>query len=101
MDDEIPAVEVTQWKAGRVLSDHDVWLIGELLRQHSDEIGGEENAFSAGYEQAMSECDRAEVPELIKERDAAKGMLAFYKALATVSERQVHELKARIATGAR
>lgn len=93
----IPGIAMTQWRAGRVLSDDDVAMIGRLLRDHDAEIAEQAAAFSAGYEQAMSECDRADVPTLIRERDADRAMLSFYKACAAVAERQVAELKGRIA----
>lgn len=88
MDDLIPAVEVTQWKAGRVLSDDDVALLHRMMRDYEAEIGEQVDNFAAGREQALRELGGQEFVDLDAQRMAIDGKLAFKRACITVAEKQ-------------
>lgn len=46
--DSVPAIAMTQWREGRVLSAEDVRMIERLLKMHDDEMAEHVDAFSAG-----------------------------------------------------
>lgn len=86
--EDIPAIEISQWRAGRVLSDADVTLIDRLLKQHDDEMNEQVDAFSSGREQALRELGGQELVDMDAKRMELDGRLAFKRACIKVAERQ-------------
>lgn len=88
MDDVIPAIEITQWRAGRVLTEDDVQFLQQLLREHDDEMNRRVDEFAAGREQALRELGGQEFVDLDTRGMEIDGKLAFKRACIRVAERQ-------------
>lgn len=93
MDDEpdyesVPAIAMTQWRVGRVLSADDVTMIEKLLKQHDDEMATQVDAFSAGREQVLRKLGGQEFVDLDEKRMELDGRLAWKRACIKVAEKQ-------------
>lgn len=86
--EDIPAIEISQWRAGRVLSEADVVLIDRLLKQHDDEMNEQVDAFSSGREQALRELGGQELVDMDAKCMELDGRLAFKRACIKVAEKQ-------------
>lgn len=85
----IPAIELTQWRAGRVLTEADVAMLGRLLKEYDDEMNERVDQFASGREQAIQELGGAELVALMDKKDEMAGKLAWQRALATVAAMQI------------
>ncbi len=88
MSELIPAVEVTQWKAGRILSAADIALLHRLLREHDDEMNERVDEFAAGREQVLRELGGQALVDLDNQSMELDGKLAWKRACAKVAEKQ-------------
>lgn len=93
MDDEpdydsVPAIAMTQWRVGRVLSSDDVAMIEKLLKQHDDEMAEQIDSFAAGREQVLRELGGQEFVDLDEKRMEIDGRLAWKRACIKVAEKQ-------------
>lgn len=86
--DSVPGIAMTQWRAGRVLTQADVDMIARLLKQHDDEIGSEQAAFDSGREQLLRELGGQEFVDLDQKGMELDGKLAWKRACAKVAEKQ-------------
>lgn len=84
------------WAVGRVLTDDDVADVQKVLADYNDEIGNAAGAHAAGYEQALDECKRADVAELLRERDSLRSQLAVEKAMHSFTRRQYEHAAAML-----
>lgn len=80
--DNLPAIAITQWRAGRVLSEDDVKLIGRLLKEHDDDMAAEVDTFHNGRQQAIYEIGGQELVDLMEKADEAFTQIALKKAFA-------------------
>lgn len=93
MDDEpdyesMPAIAMTQWRVGRVLSADDVAMIETLLKQHEDEAAEHVDSFAAGREQVLRELGGQKFVDLDEKRMELDGRLAWRRACIKVAEKQ-------------
>lgn len=86
--DSEPAIAMTQWREGRVLSAADVAMIAKLLKQHDDEMAEQVDSFAAGREQVLRELGGQEFVDLDAKRCELDGRLAWKRACITVAEKQ-------------
>lgn len=86
--DTVPAIAMTQWREGRVLSAEDVRMIWRLLKEHDDEAAAGVNAFSDGREQVLRELGGQEFVDLDNKRMEIDAKLAWKRACARVAEKQ-------------
>ena len=80
--DNLPAIAITQWQAGRVLSEDDIKLIARLLKEHDDDMAAEVDTFHNGRRQAIYEIGGQELVDLMEKADEAFGQIALKKAFA-------------------
>lgn len=83
-----PAIAMSQWREGRVLSSADVKMIGALLKELDDEMNEGVDAFSSGREQALRELGGQELVDMVERGDAAAGRLAYKRACISVAEKE-------------
>ncbi len=83
-----PAIAMSQWRAGRVLSTDDVKMIAALLKELDDEMNEGVNAFSAGRDQALRELGGQELVDMVERGDIAAGKLAYKRACISVAEKE-------------
>ncbi len=86
--EDIPAIEMTQWREGRVLSAADVTIIARLLKEHDDEINAGVDAFHSGREQAMHEIGGPELVALMRAGDKLDVDIAMKKMRALLARKQ-------------
>lgn len=91
----IPAIELTQWRAGRVLTEADVAMLNRLLKEYDDEMNERVDQFASGREQALLELGGPELAALMDKKDELAAKLACQRALASVAAKQI-ELDAAI-----
>lgn len=80
--DTVPAIAMTQWREGRVLSAADVAMIEKLLREMDFSEGEAVEAFANGRKQALFEIGGEELVKAAERSDAAVGEIALKKAYA-------------------
>lgn len=80
--DNLPAIAITQWRAGRVLSEDDIKLIARLLKEHDDDMAAEVDTFHNGRRQAIYEIGGQELVDLMEKADEAFAQIALKKAYA-------------------
>ena len=91
--DTVPAIAMTQWRAGRVLSDADVAMIAALLSEQ-DKIEAEASeAFYRGRQEAFFEIGGKELVDAAERGDAAISEICLKKAYASFAAKEA-ELKA-------
>lgn len=88
MDDLIPAVELTQWREGRVLSADDVKLLSRYLAEVDAEQAENVDSFAAGREQALRALGGQQLVDMVALGDSTAGALAWKKACISVAEKQ-------------
>lgn len=86
--ESIPAIELTQWRAGRVLSDADIAMIQKLLKEHDDEMNTQIDNFASGREQAFREIGGQELVDLMARGDILDAQLAIKRASIKVGEKR-------------
>lgn len=86
--DDMPAIAISQWVAGRTLSDADVALIERLLREHEQDIGQAVDTLSQARENALREIGGQELVDLMDENCVLGAQIAFEKAVRTVAARR-------------
>ena len=86
--ESVPAIAMTQWRVGRVLSDDDVAMIEKLLKQHDDEMAEQIGSFAAGREQVLRELGGQEFVDLDEKRMELDCKLAWKRACIKVAEKQ-------------
>lgn len=86
--DAIPAIAMTQWREGRVLSADDVQMIADLLKQHDDEMHREIDMFASAREQVLRELGGQELVDLDAKSSELTGRLAWKRACIKVAEKQ-------------
>lgn len=91
--EDMPAIAISQWRAGRVLSADDVALLERLLKMHDDEIGHEVDVFAAAREQVLRELGGQELVDLDAQSSELTGRLAFKRACIKVGEQQAELAK--------
>lgn len=91
--DDIPAIEISQWKAGRILSAADVALLHRMMRMHDDELGEQVNNFAAGREQVLRELGGQEFVDLDAKRMELDAKLAWKRACIKVGEKEAELAK--------
>jgi hypothetical protein len=85
--ESIPAIAITQWEAGRVLSAEDIALIERLLKEHGDEIWDQIEMFRAAREQVLHEIGGDELVEASKKADFAMAQVSLKRAYARYEEK--------------
>ena len=86
--DDIPEVEITQWKAGRILSAADIAMLHRMMRMHDDEMAEQVVNFSAGREQVLRELGGQEFVDLDAKGMEIDAKLAWKRACIKVGEKQ-------------
>lgn len=81
LDEVDPYFRLCAWAADRVLSKDDIADLQQVLADYNSEIEQATYAHSAGYDQAREECARADVAELLRERDSLRSRLLVEKAM--------------------
>ena len=84
----VPAIAMTQWQAGRVLSANDVAMINKLISELETEMAQGVDAFSQGREQALRELGGQELVDLDAQGMELDGKLAWKRACIKVAEKQ-------------
>lgn len=84
----IPAIELTQWRVGRVLTEADVAMLNRLLKECDDEMNERVDQFARGREQVLLELGGPELVVLVDKVDELAGKLAWQRALASVAAKQ-------------
>jgi hypothetical protein len=79
--DTVPSIAMSQWQAGRVLSDADVVMIGKLLKELDDEMASGVDAFSQGREQVLHELGGQEFVDLDNKCMEIDAKLAWKRAV--------------------
>lgn len=85
---DIPAIAMTQWSEGRVLSADDVATIARLLKQHDDEMARDIELYSAAREQVLRELGGQELVDLDAKSSEMTGRLAYKRACIKVGEQE-------------
>ncbi|MEQ1716614.1 MAG: hypothetical protein ABL907_11610 [Hyphomicrobium sp.] len=83
----IPAIELTQWRAGRILSDADIAMLEKLLKEHDDEMNAQIDNFSAGRDQAIREIGGQELVDIMDRGVVIDCQLAIKRASIRVAEK--------------
>ena len=86
--ESMPAIAITQWRAGRVLSEDDVTLIGRLLKEHDDDMNREVDLYAAAREQVLRELGGQAMVDLAEKSDELTDKLAWERAKIRVAEKQ-------------
>lgn len=90
--DTVPAIAMTQWRAGRVLSDADVAMIASLLDEQGRIEAEAVEAFHNGRKQALFEIGGQELVDAAERGDAATGEISLKRAFAAYAAKEA-ELK--------
>lgn len=90
---DIPAVEISQWKAGRILSAADVAMLHRMMRMHEEELGEQVDNFAAGREQALRELGGQEFVDLDAKSMEIDAKLAWKRACIKVGEKEAELAK--------
>ncbi len=86
--EDIPAIAVSQWREGRVLSADDVKVLTRMIAEYEAECNEALDAFSSGREQVLRELGGQEFVDLDKQGMEIDGKLAFKRACVKVAEKQ-------------
>lgn len=86
--ENISEIELTQWRAGRVLSDADIAMLGKLLKEHDDEMNTVIDNFASGREQAFRELGGQELVDLMEQGDILDAKFAIKCASIKVAEKR-------------
>ena len=91
--DTVPAIAMTQWRAGRVLDDKDVAMIAALLDEQDRIEADATEAFHRGRKEALFEIGGKELVDAVERGDAANSEICLKKAYASLAAKEA-ELKA-------
>lgn len=86
--EDVPAIAMTQWRVGRVLSEADVAMIAKLLAEHDVTEAEAVDAFHNGRQSAFFEIGGKELIEAMERGDIATAKASLKKAYATVAEKE-------------
>lgn len=92
-DDLIPAVELTQWREGQVLTANDVKMLQRYMKEVEDEQAEQVDMFAAGREQAMRELGGQQLVDMVAAGDEARFKLAWKNACIKTAEKQAELAK--------
>lgn len=85
--DTVPAIAMTQWREGRVLSADDVMMVNRLLSELDAEMAEATNAFHNGRKQALFEIGGAELVAAAEKADLASCEISLKRAFAHYAEK--------------
>lgn len=85
--DTVPAIAMTQWREGRVLSAADVAMIERLLREWDIAEGEAVESFHNGRKQALFEIGGAELVTAAENADVADFKISLKRAYAKYAEK--------------
>lgn len=91
--ESIPAIAISQWRVGRVLSHGDVALIGRLLAEHDAEMAQEVDTYASAREQVLRELGGQELVDLDGRQSELVGKIAWKRACIKVAEREAELAK--------
>ena len=90
--DTVPAIAMTQWHAGRVLSDADVAMIADILAEQDILEAETTEAFHRGRKEAFFEIGGQELVDAVERGDLVKSEISLKKAYAAFAAKEA-ELK--------
>lgn len=85
--EDIPAIEMTQWREGRVLSAADIAMIARLLKELDEEINAGVDAFHNGREQAMHEIGGEALVAMMRKGDKIDVDIAMARVHALIEQK--------------
>lgn len=87
-DELIPAIELTQWREGQVLTADDVEMLRRYMKEVDEEQAEHADMFAAGREQAMRELGGQQLVDMCAAGDEARFKLAWKNACIKTAEKQ-------------
>lgn len=84
---DIPAIEVSQWRVGRVLSEDDILLLHRLLREYDEEAADSIELFHNARRQVLHEIGGDDLVAASEKAYFALSQVALKRAFASYAEK--------------